>query len=396
MAAAAVTAVALWIVHTYVLDCFMISPRLAITSPEKRCGKTTLLDVLSRLVNKPLSTAHITTSAAFRIVEMHRPTLLVDEADTFLPNNNELRGLLNAGHRRGGTYTCSVGDDHEPRAFAVYSAAAIALIGDLPATLADRSVPIQLQRRRKDEPVERFRVGRTERLDLLSRHIARWAKDNSVAIGAADPAMPSGMHDRAEDNWQPLFAIADAAGGQWPEKARQAALSLARGDDDETSEGQTLLADIRSIFAERRVDRLSSEDLVEELCKREGRPWLEARNGKPLTANGLARLLRQFKTIPTGRAVRIGERTPRGYLREWFADAFARYLPIPRDIPFPSDTPLQSATVQQSKESAASSEVPNATSAADVALGMGHKPAENLDCCGVADERPELPAEGEL
>jgi putative DNA primase/helicase len=388
MSAAAATVSALWAIHTYLLDWFMISPRLAITSPEKRCGKTTLLDVLSRLVNKPLNTAHITTSAAFRIVEMHQPTLLVDEADTFLPNNNELRGLLNAGHRRGGTYTCSVGDDHEPRAFAVYAAAAIALIGDLPDTLADRSVPNELQRRRKDEPVERFRVGHTEQLDVLSRQIARWAKDNAVAIGGADPKIPAGLHDRAEDNWLPLFAIADAAGDQWGKRARQAALSLAPDDDDEASKGVMLLADIRSTFAERGVDRLSSEDLVDALCNREGRPWPEIRNGKPLTQNGLARILKRFKSIPTGKGVRIGEKTPRGYLREWFAEANARYLS--------PDTPSQSATLQQTKESAAFSDIQSATPVPTVALEIARKPLENLDCCSVADETGEVQAEGEV
>jgi putative DNA primase/helicase len=384
----AATAVALWVVHTWLLVQFMISPRLAITSPEKRCGKTTLLDVLERLVKKPRNAANITASVVFRVVEAHQPTLLIDEADTYLVGDEGLRGILNAGHRRGGTVLRSVGDDFEPRAFAVHCAAAIALIGDLPGTVADRSVPIRLQRRRKDEQVEKFRIGRTGQLDVLSRKIARWTADNAIAIGAVDPAMPAGMQDRAEDNFSPLLAIADAAGGEWPEKARQAAISLAREDDDDTSRGVMLLADIRSILAERDIDRMSSEDLADALCKREGRPWLEARNGKPLTANGLARLLKPFKTIPTGKAIRIDEKTPRGYFREWFADAFARYLP--------PETPSQSATLQQLNESAVSGEIQSATPPADVALEMGRKPAENLNCCSVADESGEAPAEGEV
>ena len=132
--------VALWAVHTYLLDCFGISPRLAITSPEKGCGKTTALDVVSRLVLRPLPTANASAAAIFRVVELHRPTLLIDEADTFLPENEELRGILNSGHRQGGSVIRTVGEEFEPRSFSTYSACAIALIGRLPATLADRSV----------------------------------------------------------------------------------------------------------------------------------------------------------------------------------------------------------------------------------------------------------------
>ena len=147
---------ALWVVHTYLLDCFGISPRLAITSPEKGCGKTTPLDVLSQLVWRPLPTANASAAAIFRVVELQRPTLLIDEADTFLPENEELRGILNSGHRQGGSVIRTVGEEFEPRSFSTYSACAIALIGRLPATLADRSVPIELRRRRTTNQSSRF------------------------------------------------------------------------------------------------------------------------------------------------------------------------------------------------------------------------------------------------
>jgi len=160
---------ALWVVSTYLLDVFGITPRLAVTSPEKGCGKTTLLDVLSHLVWRPLPTANATVSAIFRVVEMLRPTLLIDEGDTFLSENQELRGILNTGHRRGGSVTRTVGEDFEPRAFSTYSACAISLIGKLPATIADRSVPIDLRRRRADETIEPFRFDRTDHLDRLAR-----------------------------------------------------------------------------------------------------------------------------------------------------------------------------------------------------------------------------------
>ena len=180
-------AAAMWVVHTYIVDCFGISPRLAITSPEKSCGKTTLLDVLSRLVWRPLSTANATAAAIFRVVEMLRPTLLIDEADTFLRDNEELRGVLNSGHRHGGSVLRTVGDDHEPRPFATYSACAIALIGKLPATLADRSITAELRRRLASEAVEPLRHDRTTHLDTLARKAARWASDNADRVRGADP-----------------------------------------------------------------------------------------------------------------------------------------------------------------------------------------------------------------
>lgn len=317
--------VALWLLHTYLLDCFGISPQLAITSPEKGCGKTTLLDVLSHLVMRPLPTGNATVSATFRVVEMKRPTLLIDEADTFLPDNQELRGILNTGHRQGGFVLRTVGDDFEPRAFSTYSACGIALIGKLPATLADRSVPIDLQRRRPDEAIKAFQFDRTDHLDQLARQAARWAQDNADHVRGADPDIPDGVFNRAADNWRPLLAIADAVGGEWPGRARRAVqcVAAAAGDDNQSAR-VTLLADIRAIFAERRADRLPSAELVEVLVAIEGRPWAEWKAGKPITANGVARLLARFKIIPD--TIRLGDRTLKGYQLAHFHDAFSRYL----------------------------------------------------------------------
>jgi putative DNA primase/helicase len=321
---------ALWAIHTYLLDCSGISPRLAITSPERGCGKTTALDVLSRLVSRPLPTANASASAIFRVVEMQRPTLLIDEADTFLPENEELRGILNSGHRYGGSVIRTVGEEFEPRSFSTYSACAVALIGKLPATLADRSVPIELRRRRTDEPIESFRFDRTQHLDQFARKAARWAADNGDRIRGADPDMPAGVFNRAADNWRPLLAIADAAGGDWPARARRAVqyAGAATAAADEQSVRVLLLSDIRAIFAERAVDRLASAELVEALVGIEGRTWAEWKVGRPITANTLARLLAPFTIAPE--TIRMGDRTPKGYQRARFEDAFSRYLPQER------------------------------------------------------------------
>jgi Protein of unknown function (DUF3631) len=324
-------AAALWVAHTYLLDCFSITPRLAVRSPMKRCGKTTLLDVVSRLVLRPLPTGSVTAAALFRVVEGYRPTLLVDEADTFLAEADELRGVLNSGHRKGGQVVRTVGDDHEPRAFSTFAAVAIAIIGNLPDTLADRSITVDLKRRMPSESVASFRFDRVTHLDLLARQAARWAQDHAGTIAATDPEMP-GIHNREADNWAPLFAIADVAGGGWPERARAAALSAhAAAGGDEASLIEILLGDIRDIFAKREknkvepADWIPSADLVGAMVAIEGHPWAElGRSRKPLTQNGLARRLKPLGIAP-GNVGPEGKRV-RGYQLEQFKEAFSRYL----------------------------------------------------------------------
>lgn len=316
---------ALWVLHTYLVSQFGISPRLAIISPEKGCGKTTLLDVLSHLVPRPLLSANISVAATFRVLDMHQPTLLIDEADTFLKDNDELRGILNSGHRQNGSVTRLVGDDHEPRAFNTYSACAIAMIGKLPPTLADRSLAIELRRRRSDEKIEGFRFDRTAHLDELASRAARWAMDHFGLIKGADPAMPLGVHNRAADNWRPLIAIADAVGDGWPGRSRRAALAAGADRVTDDSAQLMLLADIRAIFSKQDVDRLPSADIVAALTAMEGHPWAEYRNGMPITPNGLAKLLSVYKISPG--TIRIQDATPKGYRLSQFEDAFKRYLP---------------------------------------------------------------------
>jgi putative DNA primase/helicase len=331
-------ACALWVVHTYLIDRFLVSPRLGIRSPVKGCGKTLLLDVLGRLVARPLPTANVTPAAIFRVVEAHRPTLLIDEADTFLYDNDELRGVLN-GNRKGSTVLRTVGDDFEPRAFSVYTAVAIALIGVLPDTLHDRAVTIDLQRRRPNETIMLFRPDRADHLDVLARKAARWAQDHAERVADADPAMPDGIINRAADNWRPLLAIADAAGKEWPQRARKAAEASHNAEGDEASWLELLLGDIRDAFASEgeasvadmfaeKVDvEIASADLVKALVAVEGRPWADGlgkNRDKPLTQNRLARMLKPLGIAPDN--IRIGNKVPKGYRLSRFEEAFSRYL----------------------------------------------------------------------
>jgi putative DNA primase/helicase len=318
-------AAVLWVIHTYLLDHFVVSPRLAIRSPMKRCGKTTLLDVISRLVLRPLPVANVTASAMFRIVEAYRPALLVDEADTFLRDSDELRGVINSGHRRGGSVLRTVGDDFEPRQFSTYSAVAIALIGKLPDTLHDRSITIDLKRRLPSEEIKAFRPDRARHLDEIARKIARWAQDNANCISKVDPEMPVGVYNREADNWRPLLAIAETAGGDWPERAREAVTESRAAAGDDESRLVVLLTDIAAIFTEKDTDRLLSADMVDFLVAIQGRPWADyGKNDKPLTQNQLARLLKPVAIAPD--TIRTATDRGKGYQLHQFKEAFARYL----------------------------------------------------------------------
>jgi Protein of unknown function (DUF3631) len=317
-------AIALWTVHTHLVDRFLVSPRLALRSVTKQCGKTTSVDILSRIVHRPLPTVNVTAAAIFRIVEAHRPTLLIDEADTFLKDDEGLRGIINSGHRQGGYVLRIEGDNREPRAFSTYTPTAIAAIGSLPGTIMDRSIIVDLVRRKADEKIEPFRLDRTGALDEIARRIARWARDNSEGVTARDPEMPPGLFNRTADNWRPLFQIADQAGGPWPARARAAAMAAAP-DVDEVSRIELLLGDIRDIFNEKEVDRIAGAALIEDLCKIMPRPWAEyGKAGKPITPNKLARLLKPLKVAP--QLMRTGSDVARGYFRHQFDEAFTRYL----------------------------------------------------------------------
>lgn len=323
----AADAVALWVMHAHCHDAADTSPVLAITSPEKRCGKTTLLMVLGKLVPKAMPSANITPSAVFRSIAKWKPTLLIDEADTFLSDNEDLRGVLNSGQCRSAAYvTRTVGEDHDPRRFATWAPKAVAMIGKLPGTLADRSIAVALQRKGAGEGAERFRVRSAHGLDALHRMAVRWAGDHSARLIDADPPTPDALHDRAGDNWRPLLAIADLAGGEWPARARAAALALSGGDAaEDQSRGAMLLADIRAVFEERAADRIASADLAHDLAGMEERPWPEWQQGKPITPRQVARLLAPFGIGP--KPVRIAGEPTKGYERSQFEDAWTRYLP---------------------------------------------------------------------
>lgn len=326
---AARDAVALWAAHSHLLDAFESTPRLALLSPEKGSGKTRTLEVLEALVPAPMHVANCTAAALFRSVAASRSTVLFDECDTYFgprsaKDHEELRGLINAGHRRGAVAYRCVGEKQEVRAFQAYAAVALAGIGDLPDTILDRAVVVAMRRRAPHERVEPFRQRHaTPALQSLKKRMSEWAKQVADEAGEADPDMPDGIVDRPADVWEPLLVIADLAQGDWPERARRAAVELnAARQKADPSLGVRLLADMRDVFDG--ADALFTDTLLEKLVALDEAPWGDLR-GKALDARGLARRMRRFQVGP--KPVRLGAVVKKGYTAEDLADAWTRYLP---------------------------------------------------------------------
>jgi putative DNA primase/helicase len=373
----AAESMALWVLHAHAYDSFDISPVLGVTSPTPECGKTTCLTLLGALVPRACPASNITAAALFRAVEKWRPTLLIDEADTFLRSGDELRGVLNSGHQRANAYVVrTTGDEHEPKRFRTWAPKAVALIGKLPATLASRAVHIELRRKTATECVEPLRLDRLDHLEPLRRQAARWAADNAISLRSADPEMPEALLGRAADNWRPLLAIADLAGGGWPARARRVAQAIGGGRTEQTA-GIMLLEDLKRVFAERGDDRLRSADLAEALSALEDRPWPEWHQGKPITPRQIAKLLEPFDLTPG--TIRTTGGTAKGYKLEQFTDAFARYLPTPLN---------QSVTPSQTKNSTAFCASRTVTPPSDVTVENKQNACVSADCDGVTDSEP--------
>ena len=197
----------------------------------------------------------------FRTMDKWGPTLLVDEADTFVKDNDELRGILNCGHDRSGSFVIrSVGDSFEPTQFCTWGPKAIAMIGKLPPTWQSRSIHIALKRMFPGDSVEPLRQGRTKHLDILKRKARRWTLDHVDELRAADPVLPESLYGRAADNWRPLVAIADLAGGDWSDRARRVAEQM--GGRHEDLAHIQVLHDVNAMFEEHGVDRLASTEIT--------------------------------------------------------------------------------------------------------------------------------------
>lgn len=375
---ATIHAAALWAAFTWFIDVLNVAPIANITAPEKRCGKTVLLGVLARLACRPLPASNIAPAALFRALQLWQPTLLMDEVDAFLAAHEEARGILNAGFTRDAAYVIRcVGDDHTPTRFNVWGAKALCGIGKIADTLADRSIPLRLRRKLTGERTVKIRHVDASAFAELGSKLARFAIDNREAVRTARPPEVEGLNDRANDCWEPLLAVAEVAGGDWPRIARLAAVSLHGQEEEAPSTGAELLASIRDAFDGKRANSLATATLLEALAEDEEAPWAAWNRGKPMSAHQLAKRLSEFGIKPT--TIRIGLRTPKGYKREQFEEAFGRYLS--------EDAPATTATTPQPSNYAAHSAFDHATSAPTVADEKSLQTNNQGTCCGVADQK---------
>jgi hypothetical protein len=318
---------ALWVFHTWAFDAAETTPYISIRSPERECGKTRVLEVVSLIARSPEQAADASVSAVFRSIEKYRATLLFDEVDTIFRARNEdaadFRRILNSGYRVGGGALRTTGEQHEPRKFSTFAPKLLAGIGGLPDTLESRCIPIPMQKRLPDEEAERLRMRLVlPEAEQLADRLADIAGRAVPSLGGAFPDIPDELGDRAADCAEPLLAIGDYAGGDWPAFARKSLVALKGGHTIEDESISTrLLADIRTVFGDK--DRVASRALLEGLHELEEAGW-DDWFGRPLSAAKLNRLLHDFAIH--SRVVRFGDKTAKGFLREQFQDAWARYL----------------------------------------------------------------------
>ncbi|MCX5400052.1 DUF3631 domain-containing protein [Streptomyces sp. NBC_00102] len=355
---AAYVAVALWDAHAHLVDCFETTPRIAFLSPEPGSGKSRALEIIETLTPRAVSTESASANALYRLVDGDngRPTVLFDEVDTiFGPkagDNESLRGFLNSGYRRiGGAIRC-VGDGSNQTAttFSSYCAVAMAGLGSLPDTILTRSIIIRMRKRAPNEKVEPYRQRIHEKQGhALRDRLATWAEQVTDTVSSAWPTMPEGISDRPADVWEPLLAIADAAGGDWPDRARAACVELvaAAKEGDAASRGVQLLTDLRDhVF--RGADRMPTAVILEMLLAMDEAPWADL-DGRPLTSRTLSRMLSDYVTTDNApikpRSIRTPSGVPKGYYAVDLADAWNRYCPVP---PAKSATSATSATPQVS------------------------------------------------
>jgi Protein of unknown function (DUF3631) len=327
--------IALWCAHTHCFELFRISPRLNITSPTYGCGKSTLRDAIALFVRRSLSAESLSTAVGFRVVNESKPTLLADEIDRWLINNEELCGFFNSNYKRGAVFLrCDPDDGNKVKAFNAYSPVVLCGIGALRgrlATLHDRSIVIRMERAKPGELLAPFDEGRTEKEQELNRKLVRWMSDNRARIASCNARLPDGVHNRLADNWRPLFSIAEVLGGDWPNRCAESFKKLTAKKLDVEARGIELLRDIRDILAERGENVvngwISSSDLIACLLDKSESPWGEAnKGGKPINERWLSVRLADYEIKP-GKLPREENGQKRGYKVTAFQNAFARYVP---------------------------------------------------------------------
>ena len=328
-------AAALWAFQTYVVELFDTSPLLIINAPERACAKTLFQTVLANLSSRALAASNATASSLFRSIDLWMPTIFFDEADTFFKDNNDLLGMVNAGYKSSGFVLRSEASDDTfvPKKFPVYGAksiAGIALEKHLQDSTMSRGIVLNMRRKLPNETVTRLRYAESGLFEKLCAKLERAADDYEEAIQLARPHLPEELSDRAQDNWEPLLAIAMVAGKDWLDRATKAALTLSRQSNEKGSTGNELLADIQLIFEKRKsggqyAEKIGTAELIEELQKIEESPWATYNHGHPVSPRQISSQLAIYGI--KSKTVRVGKfDTPKGFELSQFEDAFARYL----------------------------------------------------------------------
>jgi hypothetical protein len=388
--AEAATAVALWVAATHAQASWAHAPRLVIRAPEKRCGKSRLLDIVEGTCHAPLITVNASPAAVYRAIGSGTPpTLLVDEADTIFGGKNaeaneDLRGLLNAGHQRNRPAIRYDASTRQVEKIPTFAMAALAGIGEMPDTIEDRAVVIRMRRRAAGETVAPFRHRRDRpALTTMAAALAGWLHEHLAALEKAEPAMP--LEDRAADTWEPLIAVADLAAGDWPDLARHAALALTADRDQAASISDRirLLTDCRTAFGD--ADALPTAALITRLRADPEAPWCD-HGPAGITAMRLGTMLRDYDIRSA--TIRFGEPTgqAKGYYRADFADAWARYCPERAGEPSQpyQPSPPRSEAVRLESWYGSSRTSPKAVPAKKPALSWGNEGSGTAGTSGTA------------
>jgi putative DNA primase/helicase len=391
---------ALWTVAAHGFDNFDLFPRLALTSPTRRCGKTTVVKLLKQLLPRPLVVNSATGPYVFRVIEQAHPSLLFDEGDNYLPHDLDLRAILNSGHERETAWvgrTEAIGDGYEPTEFSTWTPIVLAGIGELPPTLADRSICLLMQRKARNDKTIRFRPRLAEHAATaasLRRRAARFAADSADELANWDGKMNAALYNRIADNWLPLVAVAELAGGQWPQHAELAALADVRAASESEEYGELLLADLVAIFVAfdekygNRHDKLPTHQLLSALHRIEERPWPEyGRARKPMSAMQLARLLRPFRIRSVTIRPYDDDETVKGYRRQPIELAYTRYA----ESPDAAVTPSQPAGKAGDSRESEPSQKPDVTARAST-----QTPSNSAACDGVTAGNGDFGGGGDM
>lgn len=319
-----VDAIVLWLIASYCMDDFRIFPKLALISPEKRCGKTTTLEVAKSMAKHGLMTSNMSAASIYRMSEKEQYTLLIDEADTFLTNRDaEINGLINSSHNKSAAkVTRCVGESHEAKVFSTWMPMVLASIGDLADTLMDRSIVINLRRKKSHELTEELPVDLDKLNEPLCQTIAAWVEYNRSAIKHQSVQLPKVGNDRAGDNWLPLFKVAKVLGAAWQGRCETACRQLTVTAEPELP--TQLLRFLQVHFLDSGCTRVTTSDLCGLLTGDDDGPWSSCNNGRAVTPHQVAKLLRPYGIRP--KPFRMGDQTLRGYEKTQLEDAFERYL----------------------------------------------------------------------